>query len=224
MLIANLVGDEYPEADVLGIDLSPIQPSWVPPNVRFMVDDIEAEWIHENSNLDYIHARHLTSSMRDWPALLSRAYAALKPGGWMEAQDLCFELGCDDGTLKPDNQVQDFFLNMKMALSAINVDLLSVVKNRQRLIDAGFVNVVERVLKIPLGVWPRDQRMKTIGLYNRSTVGDALHGVAVRPFTNVLKWTVEEIEMYLIGVRRDLMDAKQHAYIPLHIVTGQKPF
>ena len=37
------VGDEYPEAEVTGIDLSPMQPNWVPPNVKFMVDDAEAD-------------------------------------------------------------------------------------------------------------------------------------------------------------------------------------
>lgn len=35
------VGDLFESAHVLGVDLSPIQPEWVPPNVRFMVDDIE---------------------------------------------------------------------------------------------------------------------------------------------------------------------------------------
>lgn len=68
------VGDEYPEADILGVDLSPIQPSWVPPNVRFMVDDVEAEWVHPPETLDYIHIRHMTSSIRDWPKLLEQAY------------------------------------------------------------------------------------------------------------------------------------------------------
>lgn len=68
------VGDEYPEADVLGIDLSPIQPSWVPPNVRFMVDDAEAAWIYPPGSLDYIHIRHMTSSVRDWPKLMAQAY------------------------------------------------------------------------------------------------------------------------------------------------------
>jgi len=40
------VGDLYPGASVLGLDLSPIQPHWIPSNVRFMVDDVEDEWIH----------------------------------------------------------------------------------------------------------------------------------------------------------------------------------
>ena len=32
------MGDEHPEADVIGTDISPIQPSWLPPNVRLYVD------------------------------------------------------------------------------------------------------------------------------------------------------------------------------------------
>lgn len=31
------IADEYPEALVIGTDLSPIQPGWVPPNCRFYV-------------------------------------------------------------------------------------------------------------------------------------------------------------------------------------------
>ena len=34
----------YPRAEILGIDLSPIQPGWVPPNCKFEVDDMELDW------------------------------------------------------------------------------------------------------------------------------------------------------------------------------------
>ena len=40
-LTRRTVGDLFPSSNILGVDLSPIQPEWVPPNVRFMVDDIE---------------------------------------------------------------------------------------------------------------------------------------------------------------------------------------
>jgi len=38
------MADLYPTAQVLGTDLSPVQPSWVPPNCRFEVDDFELDW------------------------------------------------------------------------------------------------------------------------------------------------------------------------------------
>ncbi len=39
-----------------------------------MVDDAEAAWTHPPESLDYIHIRHMTSSIRDWPKLISQAY------------------------------------------------------------------------------------------------------------------------------------------------------
>jgi len=33
------MGDEFPNAHIIGIDLSPIQPPVVPPNVEFYVED-----------------------------------------------------------------------------------------------------------------------------------------------------------------------------------------
>lgn len=70
----RIVGDEYPEAEVIGIDLSPIQPSWVPPNVKFMVDDAEAEWLFGADTFDLVHARFMCMAIKDWPRLLSRAH------------------------------------------------------------------------------------------------------------------------------------------------------
>jgi metalloendopeptidase OMA1, mitochondrial len=38
------MGDQYPESEIIGTDLSPIQPPFVPPNVRFFVEDSTEDW------------------------------------------------------------------------------------------------------------------------------------------------------------------------------------
>ncbi|KAK4111630.1 S-adenosyl-L-methionine-dependent methyltransferase [Canariomyces notabilis] len=217
------MADEYPEAEVTGIDLSPIQPNWTPPNVSFLVDDAESEWLYKPGTFDYIHIRHMTSSIRDWPKLLAQAYTALKPGGWIELQELRFIVMCDDGTLKDDDPVADFINNVKKGLAALGVDLLSMEKHPQRLEEAGFTNIDKTVLKVPIGVWPRDPKLRTIGLYNRSMIYDGLQGIAMGPYTRGLKWTPAEVEVYLIGVRKGLMNHHVHSYYPFHAVIGQKP-
>lgn len=68
-----VVGDRYPGAEVLGIDLSPIQPSWVPPNVKFVIDDVEAEWLN-GDNWDFVHLRNMIPVMKSPVALLKQAY------------------------------------------------------------------------------------------------------------------------------------------------------
>jgi SAM-dependent methyltransferase len=37
----------YPGAEVIGTDISPIQPAWVPPNCKFEIDDAEKEWTYK---------------------------------------------------------------------------------------------------------------------------------------------------------------------------------
>ena len=68
------MGDEYPSAEILGIDLSPIQPNWVPPNVKFMVDDVEAPWLEPPDFYDFVHARHVTQAFKDFPKMIRNAY------------------------------------------------------------------------------------------------------------------------------------------------------
>ena len=58
----------------MGVDLSPIQPEWVPANVRFMVDDVEDEWLRPKNHYDYIHSRHMVMAVKNWPKLLKQAY------------------------------------------------------------------------------------------------------------------------------------------------------
>jgi hypothetical protein len=58
MLTANPTR-KFPSAQVIGNDISAIQPNWVVPNVEFIVEDFEAEWLYEPNSFDFIHARLL---------------------------------------------------------------------------------------------------------------------------------------------------------------------
>ena len=51
------MADLFPMASVLGIDLSPIQPAFVPPNCAFEVDDLTMEWTFPDDEFDFIHIR-----------------------------------------------------------------------------------------------------------------------------------------------------------------------
>jgi hypothetical protein len=51
--------EAHPTCQVVGIDLSPIQPTMVPENCSFMVDNFEEPWVF-NDPFDYIHSRMLT--------------------------------------------------------------------------------------------------------------------------------------------------------------------
>ena len=67
------MSDEFPNAQVLGTDLSPIQPNEVPSNLGFLIDDCEAEWAN-GFDWDFVHLRHMTSSLNDVDGLIKQAY------------------------------------------------------------------------------------------------------------------------------------------------------
>ena len=66
--------DEFPSAEVIGTDLSAIQPSWVPPNCKFEIDDAEADWTWSENTFDYIHNRNFVCAIRDWPKLIQKTF------------------------------------------------------------------------------------------------------------------------------------------------------
>ncbi|KAI2467281.1 S-adenosyl-L-methionine-dependent methyltransferase [Annulohypoxylon bovei var. microspora] len=218
------MGDEYPGAEILGIDLSPIQPLWVPRNVQFLVDNVEEEWVQPPNSLDYIHSRQMAPSIRDWPAIISEAFKALKPGGWLELQDLKCVAGCDDGTMREDDALAGFADTLAEALCKLEIDCIESVENYARwLTEAGFINVKEIKLKAPLGTWPTDPHQAKVGLYNRNMIYDGLHGFTIRPYTHGLGWTPEEVEVYLVDVRKAILKSEAHIYLPFQSVYAQKP-
>lgn len=107
--------------------------------------------------------------------------------------------------------------------SKFGINPLAMEKNHELLTEGGFENVTEKVWKVPIGIWPKDRKMKTIGLYNRSMIIDALQAVSMAPLTRGLGWTAAQVEVFLIDVRKSLMDSSVHSYLTFHVVTGQKP-
>ncbi|KAE9576688.1 hypothetical protein CGMCC3_g7027 [Colletotrichum fructicola] len=96
------MGDEFDHAEVIGNDLSAIQPEWTPPNVKFEIDDVESPWLHP-SKFDFIFSRYLAGSIGDWPKLVRNVYDNLNPGGWAEFQDYDFLFKSDDGSYKEEH-------------------------------------------------------------------------------------------------------------------------
>ena len=115
-------GDAHPNAEVTGIDLSPMQvclshrlsssslttqqPTWVPPNVKFFVDDATQPWTWPDNSFDYVHIRFLNGALKDWPALFREAYRVCKPGGYVESGEFDPRYYCDDGTAADEDTIK----------------------------------------------------------------------------------------------------------------------
>ena len=99
------MADEHPESTIYGVDLSPIQPSFVPVNVRFEIDDLEQPWTF-SVKFDFIYCRMMVASFANWPGFFSQCFEGLKEGGWIEVVDICLPIQADDDSLPEDSALR----------------------------------------------------------------------------------------------------------------------
>jgi hypothetical protein len=125
--------------------------------------------------------------------------------------------------LKSDYALAKWLDLLIEALAVLGLDLNGARKHAELMRNAGFINVEERVFKVPIGLWPKNQTMKLIGLYMRTVLYDGLQAISLGPFTRGLKWQSEEVEVLLADVRKSLMDSSQHTYFTANMIYGQKP-
>lgn len=203
----------FPDTAVVGTDLSPSQPTVIPPNLQFVIDDAaEPDWLYPHAHFSYIHTRVLLGCFEDFRQIISRAFLYLEPGGYMESQEFYPTVYCDDGSLPPDWIFQQWTRHIDDASMSLGRPLRIANKLKRWYEEAGFVDVEERVFKVPVNPWPEDKRQKEIGRWSEANILDGIQGFSLAWFSRVLGWSKAEIEVFLVGVRRAVSQRDVHAY------------
>lgn len=210
------VADDFPGSTILGIDLSPIQPTLVPPNLEFVIQDLEEPW-DMPERFDLVHTRMMNGfSVKSWPVFYQNAFKSLKPGGWVENQEFDLDFTSDDGTLPPDGPVRKWQDIWNGGLATVGMTgRCDPQKMAEQMRDAGFIDVVVRPFKMPLGPWPKDKRLREAGVYNCIGMVDGLTGISLRVFTQILGWSVDEMELLLMQARAEWRRKGIHSYLPM---------
>ena len=117
---------------------------------------------------------------------------------------------------------------MREGYGDLGGDLDAILKVQEELKQAGFIDLNSRSLKCPTGPWAKNVRLQECGYMLRDSIMDGLIGLSKRPFRDGLGWTQVQIEMFLVEVRKSVMDEanglpKFHSYFPFHSVWGRKP-
>jgi len=218
------VADAFPDKEVVGTDLSPIQPDFVPPNCEFVVDDVEREWAWERK-FDYIHCRMLCLGMHDWPRFFQQAYDNLEPGGWLETcevqfpprradQDLVQGSGSIGGE-KPESKFLKWGDYVYEAAAMGGIDARASEKFTEQMSAQGFVNVSRADVQWPIRAWPKGRKNKVMGRLLYENTQQALPAIAMALFTRHLGWTKEEVDTYVEECVREVDDLGNHFYYPM---------
>ncbi|RSL59567.1 hypothetical protein CEP54_007261 [Fusarium duplospermum] len=214
--------DEYPSTEVIGTDLSPIQPKWTPPNCIFEVDDFEDEWVYKTP-FDFIHGRELEGCIGNEDQLFRRCFQHLAPGGHIEFQAAYTRWLSDDGTAEKATNAQSWLKTLLEGTAKFGKSLECAVNWKEKIEAAGFVDVQQEIRKLPIGSWAKDPKLKEIGRFQGIQQIQAVESYSPRIFSTVLGWKEEEVQAFVAKVRKDLKDPSIHLYLPIYFIWGKKP-
>ena len=148
--------DEFPSATIIANDLSPIQPTWVPPNLQFEIDDVEDVWSHSQP-FDFVHVRNMGAGIADWQKLCSQTFQNLTTGGWIEIQEHAIEIHSEDGEVPPNTQ--EWLQKMAEAARTFGKEMNVAETVQEYVTAAGFEDV--RADQYKVGKAGNIQRMKS---------------------------------------------------------------
>ncbi|KEY70332.1 hypothetical protein S7711_11082 [Stachybotrys chartarum IBT 7711] len=186
---------------VIGLDLSPIQPDLYSPQT----------WENRGA------ASATGTATSGKPPSISCRAAGSK---WSTASS---PIETDDDTLSDDQAISKWIKLLIEASANLGRPLTDAKHHEQRLVDAGFVNVHRKTFKWPTNSWPKDRHHKEVGLWTLANIGGGLEGLSMALLTRGCGWSKDEVLAFLPSVRKDLRDPRIHAYWPIVVVYGQKP-
>lgn len=218
--------DENPGTTVTGVDLSPVQPRWVPPNCQFQVDDVEAEWIYSSApqansdgnskgSFDFIHGRMLNLGIKDWPALFKQSFDHLRSGGWFEAQEFDLTIQSEPDSPKRGVFLREWSDRVTEAAGKAGINARASLKFGDQLRDAGFVDVQCRNFRWPMAPWPDSKKEKTLGIWMQQNSIQGLEGAGIAFLCRYLGWSKEQVSDLVQEAKKELFDMDYHQYVDL---------
>ena len=92
-----------------------------------------------------------------------------------------------------------------------DMDMGPKVKNL--LIEAGFIDVKEKKVQIPLSPWAKGRKAKDLGVVQQEQFCNAIDSYTIALFTRVLGWTAEECKVLMDAAKKEVRNPKNQLYI-----------
>jgi len=245
------MADEHPRASVFGVDLSPIQPDWVPGNCRFHVDDYEDDWTYrDDEKFDYIHGRAISGTVNDWARFYRQVRNHLKPGAYCEMQEYDAWIFSDDDSFDRAPWTKEWVEKLDEASLAFGKRINVARHHKQWMIDAGFEDVQERVVRvrfilfyffgskkkkkktclltsyvpqIPIGPWAKDPALKELGRFEQLHMQMSVASHTPALFTRVHNFSEMQVQLLIEGVKREFRSKDLRLITVYRFVSGRSP-
>ncbi|KAK0249372.1 hypothetical protein LTR01_002767 [Friedmanniomyces endolithicus] len=228
----------YPDQlHIIGIDIERVHPAWLQSRhanleLLFPVDYNDSVWGGLTpASFDYLHMDNLSASVADWELLLCTAFRYLKPcTGRIELVLLDWTPRAHSHAAdfpRSARRMRDWYDDLCTATSHLGFPVAYRADTGALLESAGFVDVCEEVVRIPLCKDLATPHEQEIAMCFRAGMSDsaaqAYQGMAMQPFTQVLGYTPERVFEVCELVARIPWHGEVRLYHDLHIWTARKP-
>ena len=229
-VVSTQLGRDYPTAQVYGIDLSPVPKLHEkPPNVEYIKGDIHRlDTLDPRiplGSVDLTFGRLLVCGITDWPACIATMTRMLKPGGFVELQDLNNRLFDSEG--RRVDQDYEWMRVIRDSLAARGLDPDPGINTQKRMEFAGLVDVRKWEYKWTVGPWLADREPKT------KRFGEFEGREMVKPLAMLLdelpvqgEYSVDRIERLKAEMRNDMQwrsEGEEGIYFTFTVTVGRKP-
>ncbi|KAH7194503.1 S-adenosyl-L-methionine-dependent methyltransferase [Fusarium oxysporum] len=205
--------DEHPHVEVVGTEISPIQPTWMPSNLQLEIEDCNDTWTFRPDSFDFVHMRFMLGSITDWTATFREAFTACAPGGWVESYEVSSTMESDDNSIPDGSAMKRWGEVFEEGGQRAGRSFAMIREDVQRksMEEAGFVNIHVVDLKVtsysmpifwisltvsqqaPLGGWHTEERLRQVGHYMQAALERDYEGYLLFLACELLGWTEDQV-------------------------------
>jgi hypothetical protein len=156
-------------------------------------------------------------AIKDWPGLLTDTFKHLNPGGWVEICDFEYYFKSNINSMDQAPDIVSWTNGLDEAATMFGRRMDVAVHLKKWVENAGYIDVVQDITPIPIGMWPKDKELKTLSSYQLTNLLDTVSSYGLANFTRVLAWTAEEYEVFSAKVRRLIKNHSLQYYAHLYV-------
>lgn len=165
----------------------------------------------EEHRFDLVHIQMMLGAIRDWPELYRKSFRHMKPGGSIEHVEIEWVPRSDDNAQLSESALVYWsrIFGDAMRRCGQPVDIFDA---GAELRAAGFVDIAEEVIRLPVNPWGESTRERELGTWFNVGLTHGLEALSMAPFTRVEGWKKSDVDALLDDVKRELCSLRHRAY------------